>query len=318
MVTLLFVDIEMRPATLADLPAVLELLITTELAEFGDADWTAETLHEQWADPRLDLGRDTFVAWARDLPVAYGLVLDRYGLGHAQGDHYVRPGQEHWPAGIAVLDLIVARTAEMARDTGHPEVAVTIGQLLNSPFPTTVLPGAGWQVVRHFNRMVRPLSEVDAVNVVLPDGVTVRTVVNEADRRSYHRIAIESFADHWGSEPESYEAFIQRVATWEANDWSLWWLAAADGEDIGCLGARQWAGGGGFVDTVGVLKPARARGVGSALLRVAFAEFARRGFGRAELMVDTDNVTAALRVYEAAGMSLTWQADIWERRVPAA
>lgn len=35
-------------------------------------------------------------------------------------------------------------------------------------------------------------------------------------------------------------------------------------------------------------------------------------------MVDTENTTGALRVYEAAGMSLTWQADVWELKVRAA
>ncbi len=317
MVTLIFVDIDIRPATPADLPAVLELLVATELAEAGVADWTAEALHEEWAEPSLDLRRDTFVAWAGDLPLAYGLAVDRHGSGHIQGDHYVRPGQEHWPAGRVVLDCIVARAAAIASGTGHPEATITIAQLRDAPFAISVFPDAGWRVVRRFNRMARPLSDVDVAEVALPDGVSIRTIDDAADRRSYHRIATESFSDHWGSEPETFDAFQQRLATWETNDWSLWWLAAADGEDIGCLRSKPWADGGGFVDTLGVLKEGRGRGIGSALLRVAFAEFARRGYIRAELGVDTDNVTGALRIYEAAGMAVVWQADVWESRIPA-
>lgn len=311
----MIVDIDVRPATSADLPALLDLMNTVEMAESGSADWTVELLQEEWSEPRLDLTRDSFVAWEGDLPVAYSLVLDRHGSGHMQSDHYVRPGEEHWPAGRVVLDRIAARCAEIAKETGREEVIVTLGQMVDAPFAASVLPQQSWRVARKFARMARSLSDVDAVDVPLPDGVTVRTVRTEADRRSYHQIATDSFSDHWGSEAESYDDFMRRVATWETNDWSLWWIAAADGEDVGCLRTRPWADGAGFIDTLGVLKAARGRGVGSTLLRVAFAEFARRGYRRAELMVDTDNVTGALRVYEAARMALTWQADIWELKV---
>jgi len=308
------VDIDVRPATASDLPAVLELLNTAEMAESGSADWTAELLQEEWDAPRLDLSRDSFVAWAADLPIAYSVVVEKPS-GHIQSDHYVRPGQAHWPAGRIVLDRITARSTEISRESGRPEASISLGQMVDAPFAAAVLPQQGWHVARQFARMVRSLSDVDAVDVRLPDGVTTRTVSTDADRSSYHQIATESFSDHWGNEPDSYEEFLRRF-TKEHNDWSLWWIAASDGEDVGCLRSRPWADGAGFIDTLGVLKAARGRGIGSSLLKVAFAEFARRGYGRAELMVDTENVTRALRVYEAAGMELTWQADIWEIKIP--
>lgn len=256
-------DIEVRPARAADLPAVLELLNTAELAESSSADWTAELLQEEWGEPRLDLRRDSFVAWADDVPVAYSVVVDRHGSGHVQGDHYIRPGELYWPAGRTVLDRLAARCAEMATQAGRAEVTATLAQMVGGPFAASVLPQAGWRIARQFARMARSVSDVAATDVPLPDGVAVRTVSTEADRRSYHQIATPSFADHWGSEVEGYDDFIRRVATWETNDWSLWWIAAADGEDVGCLRSRPWADGAGFVDTLGVLKPARGRGVGS-------------------------------------------------------
>ncbi len=229
-----------------------------------------------------------------------------------------RPGEQHWPTGQAVLDAITARATDIARDRGHNEAAMTMGQIAGGPFAVSALPAAGWTIVRHFIRMARALSEADAVPVPLPAGVTVRTVSDEADRRSYHRVSTESFADHWGDEPETYDEFMRRVDAWESNDWSLWWLASAAGEDVGVLRARPCELGIGFINTLGVLKSSRGRGIGAALLKVGFAEFARRQCTRGELMVDSDNATPALRVYESAGMSWSWQADIWELQIHTA
>ncbi len=212
---------------------------------------------------------------------------------------------------------MAARTAQIATETGNAEAALTIGQIVDSPFPVSVLPAAGWRVVRRFNRMARGLSDADAGDVPLPGGVTVGKVITEDDRRSYHRIHDETFSEHWVSVAEPYQTWTERVATWQSIDWSLWWLASLDGVDVACLKCSQWTPGVGFVDTVGVLKSARGRGLGSALVRVGFAELARRGCTRVELRVDTDNGTGALRVYEAAGLTPAFQADIWELRVAA-
>lgn len=307
----------MRPAAVGDAPAVLELLQVTERDEFGSADWTMGLLLDEWGDPRQNLPRNSFVAWAGGRPVAYGLVLDTSGSGHVQSDHYVRPNREHWPAGAAVLEQLTARSAQIALETGNTEAVVTLGQLVAAPFATSVLPGAGWHVARKFVRMVRELSEVDSVVPELPAGLSVRTVDDDADRRSWHRLVTDSFSEHWGHEPESYQAFAQRFGARKSQDWSLWRLASLDGEDVGMLGSQSPAPDQGVINTLGVLKAARGKGVGSALLKVAFAEFARRGCDRVELMVDAENVTPALRVYEGAGMKAVWQADIWERTVPA-
>jgi len=54
-------------------------------------------------------------------------------------------------------------------------------------------------------------------------------------------------------------------------------------------------------------------GVALALLSRMFAMFAAAGQTRATLDVDADNLTGALRLYRAAGMSPVPRTTIWSR-----
>jgi ribosomal protein S18 acetylase RimI-like enzyme len=92
------------------------------------------------------------------------------------------------------------------------------------------------------------------------------------------------------------------------------WLLARDGRSpVGALTAS--AGDEvGWVDYLAVLGSHRGRGIGSALLRRAFATFAARGLERLRLNVDAGNVTGATAVYERVGMRVVNRWDLWRRR----
>jgi len=65
---------------------------------------------------------------------------------------------------------------------------------------------------------------------------------------------------------------------------------------------RRFEPGVGWVRILGVIREHRQRGLGQALLRHTFREFAGRGFNAVALGVDAENPTGAVRVYERAGM----------------
>ena len=68
-----------------------------------------------------------------------------------------------------------------------------------------------------------------------------------------------------------------------------------------------------WVQTLGVLREMRGKGLGRALLIESFREFHRRGHRQVLLGVDSESLTGATRLYESAGMvaDRTW--DHWER-----
>jgi ribosomal protein S18 acetylase RimI-like enzyme len=151
--------------------------------------------------------------------------------------------------------------------------------------------------------------------------VTLRTAQAEADQRVVHALFQESFAQHFDHHAEEYEPWRVRMNADEL-DWSLVWIASLDQPgaapaDVGVLLGRNNRETMGWVRGLGVLPSGRGRGIATFLLRVAFAEFARRGRDQVGLGVDTENVTNALRLYEGLGMTLHFAADTWEIRLPA-
>ena len=70
----------------------------------------------------------------------------------------------------------------------------------------------------------------------------------------------------------------------------------------------------GWIRILGVLPEFRQRGLGQALLRHTFADFASRGFKAVGLGVDAQNPTGAVRVYERAGMHVERTNLIYEKQ----
>jgi ribosomal protein S18 acetylase RimI-like enzyme len=71
----------------------------------------------------------------------------------------------------------------------------------------------------------------------------------------------------------------------------------------------------GVVASLAVRSAWRRRGL--ALLRNALGEFCRRGCASAELLVDSGNLSGALRLYESAGMRAFRTQIIYEKELRA-
>ena len=217
-----------------------------------------------------------------------------------------------------LIEAIERRAADICATRGLDAaevsfIVVTTDEQLNS-----WLADAGYESVRRFSRMDVALTG-DERPPVLPEGVRIHVAdPSEAGRRTVHRLLFATFAEHFGTAPESYEAWSARMASRGTADPGQWWVAEVDGEPVGLLmGDEQYADeNGGWVKNLGVLRHQRGRGLGRALLQHALAEFARRGRVKAGLGVDTGNETGALALYESVGMRPLFQADVWRRRVP--
>ena len=73
----------------------------------------------------------------------------------------------------------------------------------------------------------------------------------------------------------------------------------------------------GWVDTLGVRRPWRRKGLGMALLQHSFGEFYRRGKYKVGLDVDSQNLTGATRLYERAGMHVARTYISYEKELRA-
>ncbi|KUO09158.1 GNAT family N-acetyltransferase [Streptomyces sp. DSM 15324] len=300
----------LRPATLADAPAVTELLNAVDLIEIGRPETDLHTVEADLKHPETDLERDSWLAFAGDRLVAYGLLWDESGGERVDVDHYVLPDRQD--AGRLVLEAMEARALERARENGAGRAVVHLHLNIAPTLDTSLLTQRGWSVVRRYHVLRRALDAAEDRAPVPPAGVRLRPCATEADRRRVHELYQAAFAEHFDFQRRGYEQWLHDVDA-EGLDWSLVWIAAADGfGDAGFLLARDDREAMGWIRSLGVLREARGRGLAGLLLRHAFAAFAARGRDTVGLGVDTSNATGAPQLYARHGMGVHYAVDTWE------
>jgi mycothiol synthase len=304
-----------RAATLEDAQPIADLVNAVDLVEIGAAEYSLDEVREDLRATGADIARNSWLAFDGDQLVSYGALWNEYGNERIDIDHYVRADAH--PAGARLIDLMTARAAEVAAENGADEAVIHLHLPPGSAMAGAVLPALGWTVVRRHHVLKRPVSVAADPVPAAPSGVSLRTAKSDADHRIVYELLQDAFSAHFDHHPESYDGWRQRTGADEL-DWSLVWIATLDGTDIGALLGRNNRETMGWVRSIGVLAAARGRGIGTFLLRIAYAEFARRGRDTVGLGVDTQNATGALRLYEGLGMTLHFAADNWEIRVPAA
>ena len=288
-----------------DAEAVNDLVAALDTAIQGFTDSTVADIRDEWND--LDLGNDAWlVEDAGGIVVGYASVFPRgdHTLG---ADAYVHP--QAWGRGIgtALVRLTEARAHERAASVIRNAV------LAGDSGARSLLERLGYRDARHFYRMAIELDS-SPPEPVWPPGIEAEPFDVESAREVYEAVE-EAFADEWGHERESFEEWRRRRLEREDFDPGLWFVAREGSEIAGAVlcNAKRWDMG--WVASLAVRKPWRRRGLGLALLRQAFGEFYRRGERVVGLGVDTENPTGATRLYERAGMHVTWEAVVYEKEL---
>jgi ribosomal protein S18 acetylase RimI-like enzyme len=299
-----------RPVTLDDVDVVAAMSGRSEAALGLREEAQEPFLRWALALPYVALHRDSvlverdgdaaaFGGVMRD-PAAVGSSLDWFGvvdpgyLGRSLGGWLVT-----WALGVAA-----------AREPGEGPFEVRT----NIPAPDEaahrLFASRGLTHVRTMWTMHRDLAQATAGPP--PAGVTIRTFETGRDERTFWEVGEASFEGHYGHVPSPFESW---EAEWyQAHDWNpdAVLLAERDGAVVGELAWIE-AGEDGYIASVGVLEAHRGRGIGTALLRAAFADIADAGFASATLGVDTENATGAVGLYRSAGMEPVRESHIFER-----
>lgn len=282
-----------------DAPEVQALIAASDVAEFGESDgYSLEELRDDWR--RFDLDQNVWVVAAPDGALAgYAYVWPRQ-LVRLDVEVYIDPSHLGRGIGTTLVRLTEARGRELAPQAPAGS-SVAFNNWINArnADARALLEREGYRPVRYFWRMEAALpAEPEAP--VWPAGITLRSAVEAGDLRPFYDTVEEAMADHWGHVDLTFEEWVER-RTGATFDSSLWYLAT-EGEVAAGAVLCSIGDGVGWVDTLVVRRPWRRRGLGSALLRHAFGELARRGIQRVQLSVDADSPTGATRLYERAGM----------------
>lgn len=305
----------MRPPTMDDLGIAHELMLAHDLALFGEEDATLEDLRMYWTAPTHNLARDQRLVFAQDGQLIANLYMEQKQHAKFFVDVLVRPGYSDPRVGDYLFELGESWAREQMAQA-EPGVRVTVDSWAPSNNQDSLERYArmGLTEIRRYWHMKIEMNEEPAAPV-WPEGVTLRPFVPERDDRAVFAMTDEAFSDHWGHMPSEFEAWRHRKIEVESFDPSLWFIAY-EGEQIagGSLcsdSAQSW------VDTLGILRPWRRKGLGLALLLHSFGEFYRRGRRVVVLGVDSQNLTGAVRLYQRAGMHIARENISFEKELRA-
>ena len=299
-----------RAPTEQDFDAVVAVLLADQRADEVEPTIDAHFLRQVWSRSSFDLASDGWVAVdvSRSI-VAYGQI------GREDGDGVwswgvVHPEHRGRGIGSALFDRIETRASTVLAGVASPRFRHSINAADRAA--AAMLADRGLRPIRHFWHMQIDLGGSVAQGPA-PDGIEITAIEPPDDLRVTHGIIQAAFADDPLEMAAPFDRWAEEHTTGPGYDPALWLLARDGGVPVGALTAS--AGDDvGWVDYLAVLGSHRGRGIGSALLRRAFATFAARGLERVRLNVDAENVTGATAVYERVGMRVVNRWDLWERR----
>jgi len=300
--------IELRPPTANEAEVVTQLIAACDIAEHGAADIELDDVLVDWGRPSFDLEKDAVVAVEDGRIIGYATVT-RSG----NRDAYVHPEQLGRGFGSRLLAWSEERAAEQL---GQGE-AVLLGQPIAAVNQAArkLLESAGYEPVRSYWRMVAPL-EGPPPSPEWPEGVRVRTFDRERDDRAVHTLIQDSFGDNERHIPESFEEWEAGMIDREAFEPGLWFVAESEGKVVGAVLCPAYEEEG-WIRQLAVSRDWRRRGLGTALLYQAMAEFHRRGRKELGLVVDSWNRTGAREMYERAGMHVDREHHRYEKEIRA-
>ncbi|MDD5264104.1 MAG: N-acetyltransferase [Candidatus Bipolaricaulis sp.] len=317
-----------RAAHVTDADRVAELLNARSQKLYGTAYSSPSDVLAWWEKPGLDLATDLRLVLDGRGSVAGLVSIADDGAPHVSFDcsASVHPRYEAdarlWDTLLSwSLERAMERVTRAPRDVCVTAVAQAAAQ---DEARRAALERAGFAPVRVQSHMRIELTEAAAVTPDWPAGVAVRTADLATDLPAIVGLWLEAWRDHWGFVERPYaDALATFVAGIESRcgpvDPTLWFLAVAgdEGRDVAgmslCVSGLPGDPTGGYICDLGVRPEWRRRGVALALLRHTFSEFRRRGFMAAELDVDAESLTGALRLYERAGLRVIRQELNYEK-----
>lgn len=314
--TILAPGLSLRSAQSADLKEVARLILEVCTAD-GDPTVAAseEDLKRFWDSPDFKLETDAWVVQTSEgRIVGYQEFYSRHAHASLNGDGYVHPEHHGQGIGTAMLRALEARAREEMK-LAKPDLRVFLrnGMPTGDAAARELHEVEGYHPVRFTWHMEIKLEEAPRPPA-WPDGIELRPFVREEHDHMVFEAHEEAFSDHWGHAPGTFEVWQHRISGREGLDPSLWFIAW-DGAEIAGYALCRYRMGIGWVDTLGVRRAWRKRGLGEALLLHSFGEFYKRGTNAIGLGVDAENPTGATRLYEKAGMHVAAEYVVYEKEL---
>lgn len=273
-------------------------------------DEVDEELGHSWVEPT----RDGVLAHDADgHAVAWGLVTSPPGAETVVRVFLsggVDPARRGTGIGRRLLAWQQARAQSMLSQSARTVPAWIMSYAADlAPEHGRLLQRHGFEPARYFTTLECPLTQPPPV-AVRPAGVVVEPFSGELSE-GVRAAKNAAFADHWGSQPTSREAWesMQALPSFRPE---LSRIARVEGQVVGFviteINEADWPRQGArsaYIGQVGTVREWRGRGLASALLAEVMQAYREIDLEVAVLDVDTENPTGALGVYTRLGFAPT-------------
>jgi mycothiol synthase len=301
-----------------------DLYRAASLADDTDYVPTAEGLRiETENQSGFQLDRDLLLAEVdgRVIASAEGVVAIRDGRPVHQLSGVVHPDWRRRGIGRAMLRWNERRAREVASDrppaTDGPEPELGSWVSESETGAIALLEGEGYAPRRYYFSMIRRgLDDVEPIP--LPDGLELRPV-EESQHRAIWLADDEAFRDHYEHRAQTEEDYVALFSQPEL-DTSLWQVAWDGDEIAGSVLPWVWPEENeafgvdrGWLERISVRRPWRRRGLARALIAAGLIALRERGMTEAMLGVDAENLTGALRLYEAMGFEVKQRSTAYRK-----
>ena len=313
----------------SDFNAVLGVIQAAALADGLPQRTTATELRARLAvphaDPRLDPADDMWVVSMRAAGVvayADGWLNGRAGERGYRTECFVQPDQRGRGLGRVLLTRQLQRAQAIARKLAAPGAPVTLTLSARAwqqqPAAVAMFEAKGLRRARTYLEMSRDLSQPVAASAP-PAGLRLEPWTDPRADEVIWQAYEAAFADHWGYTPESFESFSHRLLVGHVQRqhsvvaWAGGLVAGASLNDMDESRARGPA----WVRQLFVRRDWRGRGLGRALLAASLRRARDLGYTYAGLMVDAENQTGALSLYQAAGFEVSSRRHTYQLQLTA-
>jgi ribosomal protein S18 acetylase RimI-like enzyme len=268
----------LRPATPADRPALIALVLAEDAAWSGASEVSAEEAGEvvDQHGPGVVFERDGRVAGYAAVGEGGETIL------------LVDPGDDPGPA----LEALVAWLGER----GRQEVDTYAADARRIAW----LEARGFTHRRSFFDLQRGI-DPPLAPAVWPRGVAIARYRRGEDDDAVHRLMYVDAA--WGEVPGHTELSLEGWRSMLAPEYSGW-VARRDRRPVGWVAGRVFSDGRGWIEQLAVARSSRGQGLGRALLLHSLAELRSRGATSFALGVQGENANAS-RLYRDIGFEVT-------------
>lgn len=293
-------NLTLRRPNPEDAPAVLELQIASDVAEYGEPDSFLEDIEETWAD--IDLNQDAWLVFSEGKLVGYAALSS--GRQFAI-DLYTHPEE---PARQSVAHYLLEQCEARARSQQENGTLVYIIPHVNST-SLQAAEAAGFAPKNYHFRMQVNMDALPPAPV-FPEGVALRNMIPGQDDQMVYEF-IQTAFERPGRTRQPFESWHAAMMETESFNQDLWFLAFHGEELVGAILSFEYPQYG-WVRQLGTLASWRKRGMGAALLQHMFRLFYERGHQVVALGVDGDNPNAK-HFYLGIGMTCTRQFDSYQK-----